>query len=76
MEKSIKFLLASFIMMLALIATILILYVISSLVSLDLIPKEYIDFFVGLIPGPIYTDIIILLILPLLLSKIIFQSVS
>lgn len=70
MEKSKKFIISSFFLMLALIATILILHIISitSISPLNLIPPEYIYEFVKIIPGPIYTDILILLALPLLVG--------
>lgn len=68
MEKSKIFLISSFILMLALIATILILYVVSEIIHLNLIPREYIFEFVNIIPGPIYTDVLILLILPFLVG--------
>ena len=68
MEKSKIFLISSFILMLALIATILILFVISNVIHLSLIPGEYIFEFVKIIPGPIYTDVLILLVLPFLVG--------
>ena len=68
MNKSNLFLLVSFLLMVALIATILILYVITPLVGISLIPAEYVFDFVYIIPGPIYTDILILLLLPILVG--------
>ena len=68
MNKSKLFLLICFILMVALIAAILILYIITPLVGISLIPSEYVFDFVNIIPGPIYTDILILLLLPLLVG--------
>jgi hypothetical protein len=68
MKKSNLFLLISFILMVALIATILILFIISPIVKISLIPPEYVFDFVNIIPGPIYTDMLILLLLPLLVG--------
>jgi len=70
MEKSKLFIISSFLLMLALIATIIILYLISitSISPLNLIPPEYIYEFVKIIPGPIYTDVLILLALPFLIG--------
>ena len=73
MEKSKIFLISSFILMLALIATILILFVVSNAIHLSLIPSEYIFEFVNILPGPIYTDVLILLVLPFLVGAFYIQ---
>lgn len=68
MKKSNIFLLVSFILMVALIVAILILYIITPIVRISLIPSEYVFDFVNIIPGPIFTDMLILLSLPLLVG--------
>ena len=70
MKKSNLFLISSFILLLALIATILILFVVSNTIHFSLIPSEYIFEFVNILPGTIYTDILILLVLPFLVGSL------
>ena len=70
MEKNKLLMLVSFIASILLSAIIQVLYVIDQLhipgIPASLIPNVYITEFIVIIPGPIYTDLIILYILPFL----------
>jgi hypothetical protein len=70
MEKKKFFILLSLVLSVCLFSAILILYFIDQMnipgFPSSLIPKEYVDFFIQILPGNIYTDLILLYLFPIL----------
>jgi hypothetical protein len=71
MERKNIFIIISFILSIVLFATIYILYLIDTLhlpgLPPSLIPPEYIHDFILILPGPIFTDVPLLFLFPLLI---------
>lgn len=74
MERKKLFILLSLVLSVCLFSAIMILYLIDKMNILgfpsSLIPIEYVDFFIQIIPGSIYTDLILLYIFPVLVFGI------
>jgi len=70
MEKKKLFILISLILSICLFTVILILYFIDEMHILgfptNLIPREYVDFFIQILPGTIFTDLLLLYVFPIL----------